>query len=474
MSRFFLFFFFFFFSFFFLFSFFSFFSFFSLPLSLNPTSTSTITFLFLSHSGVAIFHEDPALDPRFRAANADFAGSGFDRGHMAPAANFKGDPAGMSDSFALSNICPQVGAGFNRDYYTRVERFIKTLARSDGPPVFVITGPLFLPRPTAPEQNGKGREGGWEVRHRVLGSPPRMVSVPTHFYKVVLTGGEGGDPGRPSPASPTLVGAFAFPNAPVDPALPLAAFAVPYSALEEVAGLRFFPALGGGAGGGVGGQGPLLSDGAALARLDGDALRIQAAGRAAGARARVGGNSSSGGGPAALLLAWPRRLLLRGGAGGGGGEPPPPTLPRGAEPPPDLPAGAPLPDAPRGRGRPPGGAPAAPVPTAGPPATPSPWRAWLPWGRTASHPNADLRHLCDAAACELPAADWWKSNQQPVPVSPAHPSPGAGRGGGGASSDSSQTQGRRRRQHRRSPLDSQKAPQGGWWWESDGEGESEG
>ena len=65
-----------------------------------------------------------------------------------------------------------------------------------------------------------------------------MMAVPTHFFKVVLA--EPKDPSSRS-APRAIVGAFVMPNRPIDPTTPLAAFAVPLSALEEVAGTHFFP-----------------------------------------------------------------------------------------------------------------------------------------------------------------------------------------------------------------------------------------
>ncbi len=63
------------------------------------------------------------------------------------------------------------------------------------------------------------------------GEPPALVSVPTHFYKVVVADGRGeGGGGRVG------VGAFVMPNAPIDPRIPLAAFAVPLEPLEALAG----------------------------------------------------------------------------------------------------------------------------------------------------------------------------------------------------------------------------------------------
>ena len=49
-----------------------------------------------------------AIPARFRVKLADYAGSGLDRGHMAPAMNHKATQKGMDDTFYLTNISPQV------------------------------------------------------------------------------------------------------------------------------------------------------------------------------------------------------------------------------------------------------------------------------------------------------------------------------------------------------------------------------
>jgi endonuclease G len=72
------------------------------------------------------------------------------------------------------------------------------------------------------------------MNHSMLGKPPQMVAVPTHFFKVVL--GE-----KRNSSEGTVLGAFALPNMPIDPKTPLASFAVPISSLEEAVGISFFP-----------------------------------------------------------------------------------------------------------------------------------------------------------------------------------------------------------------------------------------
>lgn len=178
----------------------------------------------------SVFYEDPELPARFRAKLNDYRGSGFDRGHMAPASNHKTSQDAMNDTFTLSNMCPQVGEGFNRDYWARFERFARD-ATNEYDDVWIVTGPLYLPQPAA---------SGWVMNHRMLGSPPELVGVPTHFFKVVLGEKKGGALG----GSPDhALAAFVMPNAVIKPQHPLAAFTVPLTALEAASGIQFFPKL---------------------------------------------------------------------------------------------------------------------------------------------------------------------------------------------------------------------------------------
>lgn len=175
------------------------------------------------------FVEDSALEARFRARLDDYRGSGYDRGHLAPAGNHKSSQRRLEETFTLSNVSPQVGAGFNRDYWARLEKFVKDLTKRYDD-VYIVTGPLFLPTRTTAASGGIQR---WRMEHDVIGTPPRLISVPTHFYKVVLATRKSDDS--------AAVAAFVVPNAPVPPEYPLSACVVPLHELEDAAGMIFFP-----------------------------------------------------------------------------------------------------------------------------------------------------------------------------------------------------------------------------------------
>ncbi|MEW5317411.1 MAG: hypothetical protein WDW38_008708 [Sanguina aurantia] len=182
--------------------------------------------------GKSDFCEDKDLDPRFRSRLSDYRNSGYDRGHMAPAANHKGSQQEMDETFSLVNVSPQVGKGFNRDYWARFEKYVRDLSRKSGE-VYVVTGPLWMP--TADE------EGRWRMSYPCIGTAPSLVSVPTHYFKVILADGRSNEPG--SGPRGVGVGAFVLPNAPLDPKTPLSSYVVPLESLEAVAGTKFFPAF---------------------------------------------------------------------------------------------------------------------------------------------------------------------------------------------------------------------------------------
>lgn len=171
----------------------------------------------------SVFAEDDSVPEKFRARLKDYFRSGYDRGHQVPAADCKWSQAAMDDTFYLSNMCPQVGDGFNRDYWAHFEDFCRRLT-DRYPSVRIVTGPLYLPRRDP-------ADGKWYTRYEMIGNPP-SVAVPTHFYKVIFAedGRVGGN---------VALGAFVLPNAVIPNTKPITDFEVPLEAVERASGLEF-------------------------------------------------------------------------------------------------------------------------------------------------------------------------------------------------------------------------------------------
>ena len=121
------------------------------------------------------FRPDTSIPFGSRAELEDYASSGFDRGHMAPAADMKRSDQVMSESFLLSNMSPQVGIGFNRHIWKNLEAAIRGWVEQRGA-LTVITGPVFK---IIKDGMGKGK-----VTYSVIGE--NQIAVPTHFFKIVV------------------------------------------------------------------------------------------------------------------------------------------------------------------------------------------------------------------------------------------------------------------------------------------------
>jgi endonuclease G len=109
------------------------------------------------------FHAESRLPSAQRAELADYARSGYDRGHMAPNGDMP-DRDSQRDSFSLANIVPQDGEN-NRHLWAGIEGVVRKMAKKEGE-LYVVTGPAFL---------------GSNLRK--VGN----VLVPTHLYKLVYS-----------------------------------------------------------------------------------------------------------------------------------------------------------------------------------------------------------------------------------------------------------------------------------------------
>ncbi|XP_048366234.1 nuclease EXOG, mitochondrial [Sphaerodactylus townsendi] len=169
------------------------------------------------------FRPDPGIPPLFSAMNEDYVGSGWSRGHMAPAGDNKYSPKAMAETFYLSNIVPQNYEN-NAGFWNRMEMYCRELTERFED-VWIVSGPLTLPQS---DEDGKKR-----VIYQVIGKDD--VAVPSHLYKVILARRSAAFP------SPLGLGAFVVPNDPISFDHQLPEFQVGIEELEKMSGLVFFP-----------------------------------------------------------------------------------------------------------------------------------------------------------------------------------------------------------------------------------------
>ena len=73
---------------------------------------------------------------------SDYKSSGYDRGHLCPAADMKHSDKAMSETFFMSNMSPQTPS-FNRGVWARLEQKVRDWALEDDS-LYVATGPVFI------------------------------------------------------------------------------------------------------------------------------------------------------------------------------------------------------------------------------------------------------------------------------------------------------------------------------------------
>lgn len=108
------------------------------------------------------FHPEERLSNDERAELADYAHSGYDRGHMAPAADMPNKKS-QHECFTLANMVPQNSEN-NRGIWSAIEGATRNLTNQKGS-LYVITGPIF---------------SGSQIK-RIGG----RVLVPTKLYKAI-------------------------------------------------------------------------------------------------------------------------------------------------------------------------------------------------------------------------------------------------------------------------------------------------
>ncbi|MCI5570869.1 MAG: DNA/RNA non-specific endonuclease [Prevotella sp.] len=114
------------------------------------------------------FWADPAVPQTYRVEWYEYKESGYDRGHMCPAADMKWSEEAMHDCFYMTNMCPQTHS-LNGGSWKSLEDKCRKWAQEDGR-IYIVCGPIY----------NKG------VRHEEIGIDHRIM-VPERFFKAVLS-----------------------------------------------------------------------------------------------------------------------------------------------------------------------------------------------------------------------------------------------------------------------------------------------
>ena len=154
------------------------------------------------------FAEDTEV-PEPRATDWDYYNSGYDRGHMCPAADNKWSKRAMEESFLFTNMCPQNG-NLNRGDWNEMEMACRKWAKKYGD-LYIVCGPIL-----------------YKGKHKTIGK--NKVVVPEAFFKVVLRTGD----------DPQAIG-FIYKNTSGN--RPKDSYVNTVDEVERITGIDFFPSL---------------------------------------------------------------------------------------------------------------------------------------------------------------------------------------------------------------------------------------
>lgn len=154
------------------------------------------------------FAEDTEV-PEPRATDWDYYNSGYDRGHMCPAADNKWSKKAMEESFLFTNMCPQNG-NLNRGDWNEMEMACRKWAKKYGD-LYIVCGPIL-----------------YKGKHKTIGK--NKVVVPEAFFKAVLRTGD----------NPQAIG-FIYKNTSGN--RPKDSYVNTVDEVERITGIDFFPSL---------------------------------------------------------------------------------------------------------------------------------------------------------------------------------------------------------------------------------------
>ncbi len=138
----------------------------------------------------------------------DYSHSGYDRGHLCPAADMAINTVAMTESFYMSNMSPQ-DPSFNRGIWKKLEGTVRNWAMNERE-IYVATGPIF--------------------RDNIGSLANSNVTIPGYYYKVIYD----------STDEPKMIG-LVLPNTKGEKSLDDYVVSVDY--IEDLTGIDFFPGL---------------------------------------------------------------------------------------------------------------------------------------------------------------------------------------------------------------------------------------
>lgn len=139
-----------------------------------------------------------------------YDGLGYDRGHLAPSADFRWNLEALSESYFYSNMSPQLGE-FNREGWAELEGFLRAYVANKQVDLFVTTAPVLTPK------------------LKVIERGVNQVSIPEYFYKIAY-----------DPVNQNAI-AFLIPHKKFEHLLDY--YVVSIDSLESLTGIDFFHKL---------------------------------------------------------------------------------------------------------------------------------------------------------------------------------------------------------------------------------------
>lgn len=158
------------------------------------------------------FKPDTLLPKAYQIVTTDYSNSGYDRGHMCPAADNKNSEQCMKESFFMSNMCPQTH-NLNAGDWSELEDLCRQWV-VDYSDLYIVCGPIYDTK--KPKTIGKA------------GRP--QIAVPDRFYKVVLMNGR----------IPKMMG-FILPNDVTNK--DIREYCVSVDEVERITGIDFYPSI---------------------------------------------------------------------------------------------------------------------------------------------------------------------------------------------------------------------------------------